>query len=81
MEKIKVNYTMKGDLDFGLFPDKYAQGNIKVRKDFWIKYINKRMEFEQMHQELFFKIAFNKRENIHKILKETYPEPKEDEDE
>ena len=68
VEKIKVNYAFKGELDFGLFPDKHAKGNIKVNKSFWEKYVNKRLEFEQMHHELSLKIGFQKRENIHKLL-------------
>ena len=74
VEKIKVNYAFKGELDFGLFPDKHAKGNIKVNKDFWERYVNKRLEFEQMHHELFLKIGFQKRKNIHKLLDDVLSE-------
>lgn len=68
MGKIEVRYAIKGELDFGLFPDKFAEGKIKVDKDLWKKYVAKRLEFDQMQDILWLKIMYGKREKLNKKL-------------
>lgn len=69
MKNIKVNYAKKQELDFGIFPDKYAEGSIIVNKEFWIKYVNKRMEFEQMHYDLFCHLGWGKMQKLNEEMK------------
>lgn len=67
-EKIKVRYAKKVELDFGLFPN--GEGEIIVDKDFWIEYIDKRLAFEQMHDTLWRKLEYNKRNKLLITFKE-----------
>ena len=68
MKKVEVRYAKKGEMDFGLISEDVSEGSIKVNEKFWAEYVNKRLEFEQMHQKLWEKIPYNKREELSKEL-------------
>lgn len=66
--KIEIGYAKKGEMDFGRLSEKIREGIIKVDENFWREYCDKRLEFEQMHNVLWLKIDWRKREKLNKEL-------------
>jgi len=53
---IVVGWSCKRDFDFGMFNDAYKGGEIKVNATFWENYVQLRMNFEKLHEQLFEKV-------------------------
>ena len=69
MNKIKIGYAKKRELDFGRLSKEVSEGTIKVDEKIWIDYCNKRLEFEQIHKTLWLLIPYNKRKKLSEELK------------
>ena len=52
-ENIEVSYAKTHSLDFGNFE---GEGTIKVDKEWWLRYVELRKEFEILHHKLVMKL-------------------------
>lgn len=56
-EKINIRFAPKVEFDFGMINKESSSGEIKnIDKEWWIRYVNLRADFETMHRELINKV-------------------------
>jgi len=51
-ERVRIRFQKKTDIDFGLLSKDYSDGEFKVDKRFWKKYLDARLAFEILQAEL-----------------------------
>lgn len=62
--RLFIQVGVKKDFDFGNMSDEYSQYEIMVDPEYWYAYIEKRRQFEQVHNELIQKIPLLKRQRM-----------------